>query len=85
MTRWGFSGELAHSLYIYCRLPGVESTDETVKLSHYVSAVSVFAVARPVDAVETVRPLSQLPLPAPLAQGSQWDAAAWSGAIASSV
>ena len=54
MTRWGFSGELAHSLYIYCRLPGVESTDETVKLSHYVSAVSVFAVARPVGSGKTV-------------------------------
>ena len=53
MTRWGFSGELAHSLYIYCRLPGVESTDETVKLSHYVGAVLIFAVARPVDADET--------------------------------
>ena len=54
MTRWGFSGELAHSLYIYCRLSGVESTDETVKLSHYVSAVSVFAVARPVGSGKTV-------------------------------
>ena len=54
MTRWGFSGELAHSLYIYCRLPGVESTDETVKFSHYVSAVSVFAVARPVGSGKTV-------------------------------
>ena len=54
MTRWGFSGELAHSLYIYCRLPGVESTDETVKLSHYVSAVSVFAVARPGTTGETI-------------------------------
>ena len=54
MTRWGFSGELAHSLYIYCRLPGVESTDETVKLSHYVSAVLVFAVARPVGSGKTV-------------------------------
>ena len=54
MTRWGFSGELAHSLYIYCRWPGVESTDETVKLSRYVSAVSVFAVARPVGSDETV-------------------------------
>ena len=30
----------------FLRLPGVESTDETVKLSHYVSAVLVFAVAR---------------------------------------
>ena len=54
MTRWGFSGELAHSLYIYCRLPGVESTDETVKLSRYVSAVLVFAVARPVGSGKTV-------------------------------
>jgi hypothetical protein len=54
MTRWGFSGELAHSLYIYCRLPGVESTDETVKLSHYVGAVLIFAVARPVGSGKTV-------------------------------
>ena len=49
-----FNSALTHSLYIYCRLPGVESTDETVKLSHYVSAVLVFAVARPVGSGKTV-------------------------------
>jgi len=35
-------------------LPGVESTDETVKLSHYVGAVLIFAVARPVGSGKTV-------------------------------
>ena len=45
---------MTHLRIRFLRLSGVESTDETVKLSHYVSAVSVFAVARPVGSGKTV-------------------------------
>ena len=48
-----FRGALAQLRIRFLRLPGVESTDETVKLSHYVSAVLVFAVARPDTMEET--------------------------------
>ena len=48
-----FRGALVQLRIRFLRLPGVESTDETVKLSHYVSAVLVFAVARPDTMEET--------------------------------
>ena len=45
---------MTHLRIRFLRWPGVESTDETVKLSHYVSAVLVFAVARPGTTGETI-------------------------------
>ena len=49
-----FRGALTQLRIRILRLPGIEVADKTGKLSRYVSAVLVFAVARPVGSGKTV-------------------------------